>query len=116
MADTVVLVILGASGDLTHRLLLPGLGTLLKAQPKRKVHLVGASADELTQEQWQQRVTESVREGGCSADVVTQTRGRHPLRSHRRHQCHRPHVAAERPERPRGALLRPTAGGVDGRL
>ena len=71
MADTVNLVILGASGDLTHRLLLPGLGTLLKAQPKRKVHLVGASAEELTQEQWQQRVTESVREGGCSADVVT---------------------------------------------
>ena len=52
MAETVNLVILGASGDLTHRLLLPGLGTLLKAQPKRKVHLVGASADELTQEQW----------------------------------------------------------------
>lgn len=71
MAETVNLVILGASGDLTHRLLLPGLGTLLKAQPKRKVHLVGASAEELTQEQWQQRVTESVREGGCSADVVT---------------------------------------------
>ena len=71
MADTVNLVILGASGDLTHRLLLPGLGTLLKAQPKRKVHLVGASAEELTQELWQQRVTESVREGGCSADVVT---------------------------------------------
>jgi len=36
MADAVTLIILGASGDLTHRLLLPGLGTLLKAQPSRR--------------------------------------------------------------------------------
>ena len=70
MADAVNLVILGASGDLTHRLLLPGLGTLLAAQPKRRVRLVGAAADDLTQEQWQQRVSEAVGGSGCSKKVV----------------------------------------------
>ena len=70
MSDAVNLVILGASGDLTHRLLLPGLGTLLAAQPKRKVRLVGAAADELTQEQWQQRVAEAVGGSGCTQKVV----------------------------------------------
>lgn len=70
MADAVNLVILGASGDLTHRLLLPGLGTLLAAQPKRKVRLVGAAADDLTQEQWQERVAEAVGGSGCAQKVV----------------------------------------------
>lgn len=70
VADVVNLVILGASGDLTHRLLLPGLGTLLKAEPKRAVHLVGAAADDLTQEQWQQRVRDSIQGSGCDSTVI----------------------------------------------
>ena len=36
------LVILGASGDLTSRLLLPGLGTLLAAEPERRINVIGA--------------------------------------------------------------------------
>ena len=59
------LVILGASGDLTHRLLLPGFGTLLRARPGIDVRLVGAAHDELTDEQWQARVKESLTAGGC---------------------------------------------------
>ena len=41
------LVILGASGDLTRRLLLPGLGTLLREEPERRVRVVGADRVEL---------------------------------------------------------------------
>ena len=71
MGNTVNLVILGASGDLTHRLLLPGLGTLLKAQPKRRVRLIGAATDGLTDEQWRQRVGDALSDSGC-ADKAAQ--------------------------------------------
>lgn len=50
--QTVTLLILGAGGDLTHRLLLPGIGSLLKVEPKRKVKIIGADRAELSQEQW----------------------------------------------------------------
>ncbi len=70
MAKTVNLVILGASGDLTHRLLLPGLGTLLKAQPKRRVRLIGAATDGLTAEQWRQRVSDALSDSGCGAKAA----------------------------------------------
>lgn len=65
MATTVNLVILGASGDLTHRLLLPGLGTLLKAQPKRRVTLIGAATDGLTDDEWRRRVDAALSDSGC---------------------------------------------------
>ena len=61
----VTLVILGASGDLTHRLLLPGLGTLLRAKPDYAVSLVGAAFDDLDEEAWRGRVREALGEGGC---------------------------------------------------
>ena len=61
----ITLVILGASGDLTHRLLLPGLGTLLRAKPGYDVHLVGASADDMTDATWRERVETGLEEGGC---------------------------------------------------
>ncbi|GAA4514103.1 glucose-6-phosphate dehydrogenase [Brevibacterium yomogidense] len=37
------LVILGATGDLASRLLLPGLGTLLASDPDRRITVIGAS-------------------------------------------------------------------------
>ncbi|HHU40387.1 MAG TPA: glucose-6-phosphate dehydrogenase, partial [Propionibacterium sp.] len=64
----VTLVILGASGDLTHRLLLPGLGTLLRARPDLDVHLVGAAFDELDDPAWRERVREALAEGGCRSE------------------------------------------------
>lgn len=73
--DPVTLVILGASGDLTHRLLLPGLGTLLKSRPEYHVNLVGAAADDLTADQWADRVREGLAEGGCPRDRVEQMVG-----------------------------------------
>lgn len=68
MSEPVNLVILGASGDLTHRLLLPGLGTLLKAQPERRVNLIGAAAEQLGDDEWRQRVHDALSD--CSAKVA----------------------------------------------
>jgi len=64
------LVILGASGDLTHRLLLPGLGTLLKADHGITVHLIGAGAEDWDQSHWCETVKAALNEGGCSADEL----------------------------------------------
>lgn len=55
----VTLLILGAGGDLTHRLLLPGVGSLLKVEPFRKVQIVGADRAKFTAAKWKQRVGES---------------------------------------------------------
>ena len=70
MSEAVNLVILGASGDLTHRLLLPGLGTLLKADHGITVHLVGAGAEDWDQSHWCETVKAALNEGGCSADEL----------------------------------------------
>lgn len=69
-AQPTTLVILGASGDLTHRLLLPGLGTLLHEQPHLAVRLVGAAHEHLDMAEWQQRVREGLAAGGCRASRV----------------------------------------------
>lgn len=53
------LLILGAGGDLTHRLLLPGLATLLTAERDRDVRVVGADRSELTDAEWKARVKDS---------------------------------------------------------
>lgn len=68
--EPTTLVILGASGDLTSRLLLPGLGTLLSEQPQRSVHVIGAAHDELPADQWSALVHHSLTDQGVSADVV----------------------------------------------
>lgn len=47
MTTTTDLLILGASGDLVRRLLLPGLGSLLAWDPERPVRLVGADRADL---------------------------------------------------------------------
>lgn len=70
MSDTVNLVILGASGDLTHRLLLPGLGTLLKAHRDLRVALIGAAADDWTDDHWREVAAAALADGGCAADRV----------------------------------------------
>lgn len=64
------LVILGASGDLTQRLLLPGLGTLLAVEPERRVRVRGVGRDERSQEKWSELVETSLRESGVSDEAV----------------------------------------------
>ncbi|SDC07668.1 glucose-6-phosphate 1-dehydrogenase [Raineyella antarctica] len=78
MADAsspVTLVILGASGDLTQRLLLPGLGTLLKAEPDLNLTLIGASNLDWPQEKWAELVTSALPGGGCPDARVRQQLG-----------------------------------------
>lgn len=56
MSGESTLVIIGASGDLANRLLLPALGELLTAQGERRVNLVGAGRTELSDAQWRRRI------------------------------------------------------------
>ncbi|MDF2052445.1 glucose-6-phosphate dehydrogenase [Arthrobacter sp. Cr_A7] len=53
------LLILGASGDLTGRLLLPGLARLVAKGRAAGLRLVGAGSDPWTPEQWRERVHSS---------------------------------------------------------
>lgn len=50
------LVIIGASGDLAGRLLLPSLGQLLATQRGRRVHLVGTGRTAMTDAKWRARI------------------------------------------------------------
>jgi glucose-6-phosphate 1-dehydrogenase len=58
------LVILGASGDLTARLLLPGLGQLLTQRSDLSLQLIGVGSAPMTDAQWRKRVTQSFKAGG----------------------------------------------------
>ncbi|WP_342775563.1 hypothetical protein [Rhodoglobus vestalii] len=52
------LVILGAGGDLTSRLLLPGLASFLASDEAEDLSLVGVDRQELDDAAWQRRVTD----------------------------------------------------------
>jgi glucose-6-phosphate 1-dehydrogenase len=58
MPDTSIdtLVILGAGGDLTSRLLLPGLGSLLASSRGRALQVIGVDRDPVTPAAWRSRV------------------------------------------------------------
>jgi glucose-6-phosphate 1-dehydrogenase len=64
------LVILGASGDLTARLLLPGLGQLISKRPDLDLELIGVGSEPMTDAQWRARVTASFKAGGADAAAV----------------------------------------------
>jgi glucose-6-phosphate 1-dehydrogenase len=64
------LVILGASGDLTARLLLPGLGQLISQRPDLDIELIGVGSEPMTAAQWRKRVTTSFTAGGSDAAAV----------------------------------------------
>lgn len=59
MAADTTLIILGASGDLTSRLLLPALGQLLAREPGRSIRLHGAGMEDWTDEHWRDVVEKS---------------------------------------------------------
>jgi glucose-6-phosphate 1-dehydrogenase len=65
MTVKTTLLILGASGDLTKRLLLPGLGTLLDVKKDWDIELIGAGTDDLSDAEWKQVVTESFASVDC---------------------------------------------------
>jgi glucose-6-phosphate 1-dehydrogenase len=64
------LCILGASGDLTSRLLLPALGQLLMEDPHRRVRLVGAGMDDWDDEKWRDTVRKSFASAKAEGDTV----------------------------------------------
>ncbi len=58
-ASNIVLIILGATGDLTSRLLLPGLAGLLRSGRVTGLTLIGSSRQDWTDEHWREVVAES---------------------------------------------------------
>ncbi|MDQ0820553.1 glucose-6-phosphate 1-dehydrogenase [Arthrobacter sp. V4I6] len=70
------LLILGATGDLTGRLLLPGLARLVARGRAEGLTLAGAGSDPWTQEQWLERVDASFADAESQADAD----GRHELK------------------------------------
>ncbi|WP_127819429.1 glucose-6-phosphate dehydrogenase [Microbacterium sp. CPCC 204701] len=69
------LLILGASGDLTSRLLLPALGQLLTLEPSRRIRLRGAGIDHWDDARWQQVVRDAFASGGFADafDAIAET-------------------------------------------
>lgn len=59
------LVVLGALGDLTKRLLLPGLGMLLATDSEREVEVWGVGRDALPPTAWGAKVGNALVRGGC---------------------------------------------------
>lgn len=75
MATETTLLILGASGDLTSRLLLPALGQLLTMEPDRRVRLRGAGMDDWDDERWRTVVRDAFTSAGFAAafDTIAET-------------------------------------------
>jgi glucose-6-phosphate 1-dehydrogenase len=70
------LVILGATGDLASRLLLPALGQLLTSEPDRRVRLIGSGTHEWTKAHWRSVVRASfktVKASGPAVDAVLES-------------------------------------------
>jgi glucose-6-phosphate 1-dehydrogenase len=67
------LIILGATGDLTSRLLLPGLGRLLTEQPERRIRLIGADLAPRDGEQWEATVRAAFDSVGATGTAVHHT-------------------------------------------
>ncbi|WP_210415957.1 glucose-6-phosphate dehydrogenase [Humibacter ginsenosidimutans] len=71
MAEAVrTLIILGATGDLTSRLLLPALGQLLTREPQRRLELVGVGTSDWTTAHWRSVVRKSFATVKASGDSV----------------------------------------------
>ena len=64
------LLILGASGDLAARLLVPGLGSLIASDAVDGVSLVGSAADDWDDERWRSRVAESFAAVGAEGERI----------------------------------------------
>lgn len=68
--STTTLFILGASGDLTSRLLLPSLAALLSKHPNRRVTLRGAGSDKWDEAQWREAVTGAFSDAADALELV----------------------------------------------
>jgi glucose-6-phosphate 1-dehydrogenase len=65
------LLLLGASGDLAGRLLLPAFGQLLMSEPERRhVTLVGAGSEDWDAQTWRDRVTNAFSTGQVDQETI----------------------------------------------
>ncbi|GAA3574648.1 glucose-6-phosphate dehydrogenase [Microlunatus spumicola] len=65
------LVLLGASGDLANRLLMPALGKLLDAEPQRRgIELLGAGAEDWDAQTWTDHLKDSLTAAEVSAETI----------------------------------------------
>lgn len=64
------LVIMGARGDLTSRLLLPGLGGLIGGSSLRDLLLIGTGRGSWSQDEWQSVVAESLAAGNADGPAI----------------------------------------------
>ena len=71
--DRTTLLILGASGDLASRLLMPSLAQLLQRDPDRRISLLGAGMEAWTDEEWQATVHRAFAD--VDADVLDRVAG-----------------------------------------
>ncbi|CAL9329785.1 glucose-6-phosphate dehydrogenase [Streptomyces sp. enrichment culture] len=67
---TQTLLVLGAGGDLTQRLLLPGLGNLVASSGLTGLHLVGSDRGESSDEEWRTLVARAFEAGGAEGPAV----------------------------------------------
>ena len=77
MAERIdTLVILGAGGDLTSRLLLPGVASFLGSSRGTSIHIIGVDRDPLSDEQWRAKVAASFSEfpSALASKVAADTR------------------------------------------
>ncbi|MBD2759454.1 glucose-6-phosphate dehydrogenase [Yimella sp. cx-573] len=72
----VTFLILGAGGDLTQRLLLPGLGSLLAVEPDREVQVIGADRAELDDTSFRTLVSDRLKRGGADASTARKVAGK----------------------------------------
>src|SRR5690625_3720714 len=70
MSVSTTLLIFGASGDLTKRSLMPGIGALLEREPDRSVRILGADRVELSQDDFATLVRDALKTSGASTEVV----------------------------------------------
>lgn len=70
MGNEATLVILGATGDLTARLLLPALAQLLERQPDLRVRLIGVGQEDWDDEKWRTLVQRTFSENS-GADCLS---------------------------------------------
>ena len=69
-ATHTTLFVLGASGDLASRLLMPALGQLLTREPDQKVSVVGAGMDEWDDAHWRSVITASFKTVDAAGPAV----------------------------------------------
>jgi glucose-6-phosphate 1-dehydrogenase len=75
------LVIFGASGDLTERLLLPGLGQLIDAGEASDLQVIGVGRSPLSNAMWRERVAKSFSAGGSGSEASRSVAQRAEYRS-----------------------------------